>query len=144
TGNGSRHALDDGITAGAIENLVVRTELVDVEQQQRDVGLVTLREREIALENVLEIVTRRETREPVLAYPVRQPADAGIARTYAGPALAVVTDEVRGLPLAVAQRIDLHVIDEHRAVLALVSHQHAHGLVVSKRFTQRVELLLVG
>ena len=51
---------------------------------------------------------------------------------------------MRGLALAVAQRVDLHVVDEHGAVLALVAHQHAHRLVVAQRFAQRVELLLVA
>ena len=51
---------------------------------------------------------------------------------------------MRGLALAVAQRVDLHVVDEHRAVLALVAHQDAHGLVVAQRFAQGVQLLLVA
>ena len=60
-------------------------------------------------------------------------------------AFPVIADEVRDLARRhCLQRIDLHVVDEHRAVLAQVAQQRAHGLVVAQRFAQRVELLLVA
>ncbi len=106
--------------------------------------LVALREREVALEHIFEVVARGKPGEAVFTHPVRQSPDARVARTHARTAFAVVADEVRGLAIAIAQRIDLHVVDEHRAVLAQVAHQHAHRLVVAQRFAQRIELLLVA
>src|SRR5215831_5527865 len=145
TGNRARHALDHGVTAGAVEDLVVRPQLVDVEQQQRDVGLVPLRQREIALEHVLEVVARRQAGEPVLAHPVRQAADARLAvGTMARAAFAVIPDEVRDLPVAVLEWIDLHVVDEHRAVLADIAQQRARGLEVAQRVAQRDQLRLLA
>ena len=68
-----------GIAAGLVEVLVVGAEIVDVEQQQRDLGLVALRERQSRLQQVFEVGARAQAGEPVLAHPVGQAADAGVA-----------------------------------------------------------------
>ena len=56
----------------------------------------------------------------------------------------MIANEVRDLPFAVLERIDLHVVDEYRAVLAHVAQQRARGLGVPQRLAQRVELRLLA
>jgi hypothetical protein len=134
-----------GVAAGAVEDLVVRAQLVDVEQQQRDVGLVALCQREIALQHVLEVITGREPGEPVLAHPVRQAADSGLAvRLVARATFPVITHKVRDLPVRILERINLHVVDEHCAILAQIAQQRSAGLGVAQGVTQQLQFRLLA
>ena len=55
----------------------------------------------------------------------------------------MISNEVRGLAFAL-ERVDLHVVDEHRAILALVAHQRAHRLGVAQGFAQCDQFRLVA
>src|SRR5688572_127328 len=59
-------------------------------------------------------------------------------------AFPVIPDKVRDLPVRVLQRVDLHVVHEHGAILADVPQQRARGLGVAQGIAQRRQLGLLA
>ena len=62
-------AADAGIACGAVELVVVGAQIIDVEQRKTDLVRVTLRERPVARQQLLEVRPRMQPREAILAQP---------------------------------------------------------------------------
>ena len=93
----ARHAADAGIARGAIELLVVGTEVVDVEERQPDLVRVALREQPVPLQQLLEIGARIRARQAILAQPGRQARRRALRRLEPLAGIAVEADEMREL-----------------------------------------------
>ena len=59
-------------------------------------------------------------------------------------AFPVIANEVRDLPVRILERIDLHVVDVHRAIAAHVAQQRPRRLGMAQRIAQTDELGLVA
>ncbi len=138
--------------ARSAERGVVQIERIDVDGEHRDAALFALRNRPVALQQFLQIGQREQPGQPVVADRHRGRlvrAAQGIARELGVDAqplarIAMMAGEVRDTALGIEQRQNRHLVPKQRAVLAVISQQHAAGLPAVHRLAQPVPAVLLA